>query len=158
ELLDRTGERIAGLVGAPAARVTPGAAASIMLGAAAIMAGTDGRKSQQLPDTAGLKNEVLIQAGHRYKYDRQISMTGARLTDLGSPNGTRLGQIRAAISARTAMILHPAHLDGKAGTVDLESVAAVAREHNVPVFVDAAYMVYPTHLMRDYLRRGADLV
>jgi len=55
-----------------------------MLGTAACMAGTDGTRSQQLPDTTGMRSEVLIQAGHRYKYDRQTIMTGARLIEIGS--------------------------------------------------------------------------
>jgi L-seryl-tRNA(Ser) seleniumtransferase len=158
DLMDRTGERIAYLTGAPAARVTPGAAAAIMLGTAAAMAGTDGGKSEQLPDTTGMPDEVLIQAGHRYKYDRQVSMTGARLIEVGSANGTRLDQIEAALSPRTAMILHPAHLDGRPGTIGLEAVAALAKARSVPILVDAAYMNYPTGIMGGYMQRGADLV
>jgi D-glucosaminate-6-phosphate ammonia-lyase len=158
ELLDKTGEQIARMLGAPAARVTPGAAAAIMLGTAAAMAGVDGRKSQQLPDTTGMPNEVLIQAGHRYKYDRQVTLTGATLHEIGSLNGSRPDQIEGALSSRTAMILHPAHLDGKPGTIALDQVGAIARKQGVPVFVDAAYMNYPIQLMGDYVRRGADLV
>jgi len=158
ELLDRTGERVAQLLGAPAARITPGAAAAIMLGSAACMAGNDGTKSERLPDTSGMKDEVLIQAGHRYKYDRQVSMTGARLIEIGSRNGTRRDQLEAALGGQAAMVIHPAHLDGRPGTLPLEDVAAIAQRHGVPVFVDAAYMNYPTSIMGGYLRRGADLV
>ena len=157
DLLDRTGERLAQLLDAPAARITPGAAAAIMLGTAACMAGTDGTKSERLPDTAGMKSEVLIQAGHRYKYDRQVSMTGARLVEIGSRNGTRRDQLESALNSQTAMVMHPAHLDGRPGTLPLEEVAAIARQHGVPVFVDAAYMNYPTSIMGEYLRRGASL-
>ena len=158
ELLDKTGERIAGLLDVEAARITPGAAAAIFLGTAACLAGTDGEKSQQLPDTTGMKSDVLIQAGHRYKYDRQVGMTGAKLSEIGSKNGTRLDQLEAAIGANTAAILHPAHLDGKPGTLSLEDVVRIAHAKGVPVIVDAAYLNYPTSLMGDYARRGADLV
>lgn len=158
ELLDKTGERIANLLGAEAARITPGAAAGIFLGTAACLAGTDGEKSQQLPDLTGMKRDVLIQAGHRYKYDRQVAMTGAALSEVGSKNGTRLDQLEAAIDQNTAAILHPAHLDGKPGTLSLEEVVRAAHARGVPVIVDAAYMVYPTELMGDYIKRGADLV
>jgi L-seryl-tRNA(Ser) seleniumtransferase len=158
ELLDATGERIAELLKAPAARVTPGAAAAIMLATAAAMAEGDGAKGERLPDSSGMKNEVLIQAGHRYKYDRQVLMAGARLIEVGSENGTRQDQMAAAITATTAMVIHPAHLDRKPGTIGLEDVAALAHHHGLPVFVDAAYMVYPTATMGSYLGRGADLV
>lgn len=158
ELLDRTGERIARLLGVEAARITPGAAAAIFLGTAACLAGTDGEKSQQLPDVTGMKSEVLIQAGHRYKYDRQVGMTGARLIEVGSTNGTRVDQLEAAIGPETAAILHPAHLDGKPGTLALEDVVRIARARAIPVIVDAAYLNYPTQIMGDFMRRGADLV
>lgn len=158
ELLDTSGAHIARLLGAEAARVTPGAAAAIMLGTAACLAGTDGTKSEQLPDTKGMKSEVLIQAGHRYKYDRQVAMTGARLIEVGSANGTRADQFEQALSDRTAMVIHPAHLDGKPGTLGLEQVAAMAHKHGVPVLVDAAFMNYPTDLMGGYLKRGGDMV
>lgn len=158
DLLDKTGERIAHLLGAEAARVTPGAAAAIMLGTAACMAGCDGNRSQQLPDTAGMKSEVLIQAGHRYKYDRQTTLSGARLIEIGSANGTRADQFEAAINERTAMILHPAHLDDKPGCLPLENVGAIARRRDVPILVDAAYLNYPTEIMGSYIARGGDLV
>lgn len=158
ELLDRTGERIAGLLGVEAACITPGAAAAIFLGTAACLAGTDGEKSQQLPDVTGMKSEVLIQAGHRYKYDRQVGMTGAKLIEVGSTNGTRVDQLEAAIGPETAAILHPAHLDGKPGTLALEDVVRIAQARGIPVIVDAAYLNYPTTIMGDFMRRGADLV
>src|SRR5215472_8470537 len=43
ELLDRSGEIIASLVGTEAARITGGASAAITLGTAACIAGNDGR-------------------------------------------------------------------------------------------------------------------
>jgi L-seryl-tRNA(Ser) seleniumtransferase len=158
DLLETSGQRIAGLLGGEAAQVTPGAAAAIMLGTAACMAGTDGDRSERLPDTSGMKNEVLIQRRHRYKYDRQVAMTGAKLVEIGTDNGCNAGDIAEAITPRTAMILHPAHLDGTAGTIALDDVAKLAHARGVPVFVDAAYMNYPTEIMGSYVKRGADLV
>ena len=92
DLLDAAGQRIADMLSAEAGLVTPGAAAAIMLGSAAVMAGTDGTRSERLPDVSGLKSNVLIQSGHRYKYDRQVTMTGASLVEVGSKNGTRIEQ------------------------------------------------------------------
>ncbi len=158
DLLDRSGEILASRVGAEAARVTPGAAAAIMLGIAACITGEDGKGWEQLPDTSGLRDEVVIQAAHRYKYDRQAWMTGARRVEIGSVDGTHPDQLRAAISERTAAILHPGHLDGDGGTLPLEAVAQVAHARDVPIFVDAAYLNYPTSVMRTFIARGADLV
>ena len=59
-LLERSGRIIADLVGAEAARITPGASAALVLGAAACLAGTDGEKSERLLNTTGMPHEVLI--------------------------------------------------------------------------------------------------
>lgn len=153
DLLDQSGRAIAGLLGAEAARVTPGAAAAIALGTCACMTGMDGAAWERLPDTTGMKNEVLIQHGHRYKYDRQVSMMGARLIEAGNRE-----HLEMAISPRTAAIMFPAHLDGRSGTMPLEEVIAVAHAKGVPVLVDAAYLNHPTSVMRRYTALGADLV
>src|SRR5882672_1739222 len=56
QLLERSGQVIAGLLGAEAAYVTPGAAAALALGAAACLTGSDPDKIGRLPDTTGMKS------------------------------------------------------------------------------------------------------
>jgi D-glucosaminate-6-phosphate ammonia-lyase len=158
DLLDRAGEMLASLLSAEAARVVPGASAAITLGTAACIAGRDGHAWEQLPDTTGLKNEVIIQKAHRYKYDRMVRIAGGRLVEVGSENGTTLPQLERAFGSQTAMVLFPAHLEPKPGTISLQEVSPIARRHGVPVFVDAAYMNDPPSLMSSFLPRGADLV
>jgi L-seryl-tRNA(Ser) seleniumtransferase len=158
DLLEKSGRVLAGLMGAEAARVTPGASAAIALGTAACMTGMDGPSWERLPDTTGMKNEVVMQRGHRYKYARCARMTGARIIEAGDDHGTTLEQLSAAISPNTAVILFPAHLGGKPGTVSLPEVAKLGRERGVPTLVDAAYMNYPTEIMRSFSAAGADLV
>jgi L-seryl-tRNA(Ser) seleniumtransferase len=145
ELLERSGERIAELLGVPAARVVPGASAGIALSVGACMTRADGPKMEQLPDTTGMRSAVLMQPGHHYKYDRCARMTGARILegDLSSFDGV-------------ACVLHPAHLDDRA--LPLREVAERAHAHGVPVVVDAAYMSYPVDLIASYGEQGADLV
>jgi L-seryl-tRNA(Ser) seleniumtransferase len=158
DLLDRSGEALASLLNAEAARVVPGASAAITLGTAACIAGQDGRAWEQLPETTGLKNEVIIQKAHRYKYDRMVRIAGGRLVEIGSENGATLAQLERAFGSQTAMVLFPAHLERKPGSISLEELKSVARRHCVPVFVDAAYMNDPPSLMSSFLPRGADLV
>ena len=57
ELEERAGEAIAKLVDVPAAYITSGAGSALTLATAACMAGDDDTKIQQLPNTAGMKNE-----------------------------------------------------------------------------------------------------
>lgn len=156
DLLDSCGARIAEYLDAEAARVTPGASAAIALGTAACMIGLDAKMAEQLPDTAGLKSDVLIQRRHRYKYDRMVRLTGARLVEVGNVNGTNREELEAAIDSSTAAICFPAHLDRSPGTVPLEEVTEVGRRHGVPTLVDAAYLNYPVELMPSLVRR-ADL-
>jgi L-seryl-tRNA(Ser) seleniumtransferase len=158
ELLERTGERIARLIGVEAARVTPGASAAIALGIGACLAGLDRARMEQLPDTGGMPHEVILQRGHRYKYDRCAMLAGARLVEVGTDEGTTIDEIARAIGPNTAALFVPAHLDGQQGTVPLADVAAIGRERGIPTFVDAAYMNYPTDLMGSFTARGADLV
>ena len=121
ELLDRTGKIIARLLDVEAARVTPGASAAIALGIAACITGTDGEKMERLPDTDGMKNVVLIQRGHRYKYDRMVRSDRGKHREVGSEAGTRPKR-SSRRSARHRRDLHPAHLDGHDGTVPLGGV------------------------------------
>jgi D-glucosaminate-6-phosphate ammonia-lyase len=158
ELLEKSGKEIARLVTAEAARVTPGACAALVVGIAACMTGMDCRKWEQLPDTSEIKDEVIIQRGHRYRYDRCAEMAGARVVEVGDDAGTTIEQIAAAIQSRTAAILFPAHLDAKESTIGLAEVVALGRSRRVPIFVDAAFLSYPTELMLSFVSSGADLV
>jgi D-glucosaminate-6-phosphate ammonia-lyase len=157
-LLDQAGQHIADLFGAPAGIVTPGVAAAIMLGSAAAIAGTDGEISARLPDVRGLKNRVLIQSGHRYDYDRQVSLSGATLVEVGDHDAAHAQQLEAAIDERTAMMLYPAHLESRAGSLSIREAAEITRRHGVVLFVDAAFMNYPTNVLTKFIQAGADLV
>src|SRR5205085_9047290 len=135
---ERAGQIWAELLGAEAAYVTPGAAAAMALGCAAIVAGDDMEKVAQLPDTTGMPNKILIQAGHRYSYERAPTIVGCKLVEVGSDGKTTAAQLEAAIGKDTATILFPAHMDGKDGTVPLKQVLEIAHARKLPVLVDAA--------------------
>jgi L-seryl-tRNA(Ser) seleniumtransferase len=131
ELLDATGERVAALCGAPAARVVPGASAGIALSVGASIARGDGRLGEALPRVDAV---VLMQRGHEYKYARCAALAGARVEFVD--------EIEAALARGGACaVLHPAHLDDVAVGVDV--VARLARLAGVPVIVDAAFMSFP---------------
>ena len=57
ELEDKAGRAVAEMVGVPAAWITSGAGSALTLAAAAVMAGDDDDKIEQLPDTTGMKSE-----------------------------------------------------------------------------------------------------
>src|SRR5215471_10346295 len=78
ELERGVGKRLAELSGAESGMVTAGAAAAMATATAACMAGTDPAKIWQLPDTTGLKSEVVMFGG-RSAFDSAIRLVGAKL-------------------------------------------------------------------------------
>src|SRR5947209_910281 len=98
ELQRAAGKRLAELSGAESGMVTSGAAGAMASATAACMAGTDPAKIWQLPDTTGLKNEVVM-AGGRSAFDSAIRLTGAKLVLAPAPE-----QLEAAAGPNAAMI------------------------------------------------------
>ncbi|RLB77094.1 MAG: hypothetical protein DRH06_04540, partial [Deltaproteobacteria bacterium] len=79
---------IATSTGAEAGFVTACSAAGITISIAACMAGSNLAKIEQLPDTSGLKNEVVVQPGHLINYgapiDQAIRLSGAKVVSVGT--------------------------------------------------------------------------
>jgi D-glucosaminate-6-phosphate ammonia-lyase len=159
ELNDAAGEAIARMIGAEAALVTGGAAAGLVLQAAACIAGDDPAKITRLPDTTGMKNELIIQRMHRFTYDQAFCLAGGVLVDIGLGRRTMPYELEAAITGKTAAVVDlKSPFTSPPGVLSLEEVCQIAHRHGVPVIVDAASMLPPRDNLRKYLRQGADLV
>ncbi len=161
ELQARAGQVIAGITGAEAGYVTTGAAAGLTLGITACLAGLDVAKMDQLPDTSGMPNEVVVQRGHRNAYDHAIRAAGVTFVEagyLGYPGagGTWGWQLEAAITDRTVAVACPI-LDTP-GTLSLPEVVAIAHARGLPVIVDAAAELPPRSNLQRFIAEGADLV
>jgi len=152
ELHAAAGKKIAEMLGVEAAMVTSGAAGAIMLGTAACVAGKDPEKIQRLPDTTGLKSEVIIQKTHRNAFDHAIRNAGVKLVVVET-----LQEMENAISEKTAMLyfLNAAQNQGQVG---LEKFVEVGKRRGIPTFNDAAADVPPPSHLSDYCRMGFDLV
>jgi L-seryl-tRNA(Ser) seleniumtransferase len=157
DLLDAMGRTVAELLGAPAARITNGAAGALVLGAAACLAGENRDVIRRLPALVGPKRDILIQRRHRYKYDRCVEISGARLREVGDADFTSQDHLRDMIDETTAAILLPLHLEGAPGTLTLKELSAVSGQRDVPIIADAAALVYPLERMRR-CASSADLV
>lgn len=157
ELEERAGEAIAKMVDVPAAYITSGAGSALTLATAACMAGDDDAKIQQLPDTTGMKNEVLIQTRHRYWYDRCLELAGAKLVMFGDSEGTSREDLEKAINPNTAAVHYYAVAqEPDPSALSLEDTIEIAHAKGVPVLVDAAGQIYPLDLFGSYVRMGAD--
>src|SRR5690349_18169383 len=98
ELQHAVGKRLAELSGSESGMVTSGAAGAMAAATAACIAGTDPKKIWQLPDTTGLKDEVIMFGG-RSAFDSAIRLVGGKL--VMARTHEELGR---AINEKTAMV------------------------------------------------------
>ena len=152
ELQQKAGEYIARRLKCEAALVSAGAASALTLGTAACMTVGNRQAASQLPlDVSGLKNEVIIQKGHRYGYDQAIKNCGIHFVEVETQD-----QYEQAFTPRTVMC----HFYNAAeqGQITREKWIEVAHRHGVPCFNDAAADVPPISNLWNYTQMGFDLV
>ncbi len=152
ELHDAVGKRIAGLIGCEAAMVTAGAASALTLGTAACLTGANMRFVRQLPDTTGMKTEVIIQKSHRFGYDHAVRNCGIRFVEVDTRE-----DLERAVNERTAMMLFLNSAD-PAGKIKVAEFAELGKKHNVPTFADCAADVPPVENLSRNLKLGFSLV
>jgi len=159
----KASEIISRVTGAEAGFVTSGAAAGLVLATAACITGLDIAKMERLPDTSGMKNEVVIPRHQRNAYDHQIRLAGAKLVEAGLDEcGVGVGarsvegwEIESAIGEKTAAI---AYLAKPRSTPSLDEITKIAEAHGIPVIVDAAGELPPVTNLKNFVARGASLV
>ncbi len=152
ELQDAAGKRIAEMIGCEAALVTSGCAAALTLGTAACVTGQDREKVRRLPDTSGMKNEVIIQKSHRYGYDHAVRNCGIRYVEVETAE-----ELERAVGPRTAM-MHFFNTNEPEGKIKIAEFAASARKHGIPALNDIAADVPPVENLSRSIRLGFDLV
>ena len=145
DLQRAVGRRLAELTGAESGIVTSGAAGAMASATAGCMAGTDDKYIWQLPDTTGLKHEVIM-VGGRSAFDSAIRLTGAKLVLTYSPE-----ELANAINENTAMI-YTTDLGEK-----LQKEVSIAKDHKVPMLLDDAAGIPPADNAKLYARMGLDL-
>jgi D-glucosaminate-6-phosphate ammonia-lyase len=157
ELNDAAGAAIARMLGAEAAFVTAGASSGLILQAAACIAGDDPAKITRLPDTRGMRHEIVIQRAHRFAYDQAYRVPGGVLVEIGLARRTQAFELEDAIGERTAAVAYLiSPFTSPPGILPLGEVVEIAHRHGVPVIVDAASMLPPRENLTKFL--GADLV
>ena len=145
ELQRAVGKRLSELTGAESGIVTSGSAGAMAAATAGCMAGTNDRHIWQLPDTTGLKHEVIM-VGGRSAFDSAIRLTGAKLVLVYS-----LDELAQAINENTAMI-YTTDLEDK-----LQKELAIAKEHKIPMLLDDAAGIPPVDNAKLYARMGIDM-
>jgi L-seryl-tRNA(Ser) seleniumtransferase len=159
ELQSAASEVIALAVGTEAGCVTGCTAAGIVVAVAACMTGRDLARVEQLPDTKGMKNEVVMQKGHEITYRHNVSqnvrIAGGSVIEIGAATQCGVYQLRHAVTPNTAAALYVVSpLTVQNRLIDIKTFCSVCHEYDVPVIVDAASVSDP----RPYVEAGGDLV
>jgi len=152
DLQHAVGRRLAELTGAESGMFTSGAAGAIASGTAACIAGSDPERIWQLPDTTGMKSEVVMMGG-RSAFDSAVRLVGGKLVLADTPE-----QLANAINSNTTMIYTTSNTSTSTTEFDiLAKQLAVAKHAGVPLFMDAADSLPPVDKLNKFAKMGCDL-
>ena len=132
EMMAAVGAEIAHHMGAPSAIVTCGCEAAIALATVACICGMDPELSQSMPYKK-VRDQVILPSYSRNPYDFGIRMSGPEIIEVETAD-----ELRGKISERTAMIYIISGPRAFQDPLSIKTVCAIAKEKNIPVFVDAA--------------------
>ncbi len=145
ELQAAAGRKLAQLSGAESGIVTSGAAAAMAQATAGCIAGTDPEKIWQLPDTAGLKNQVVMLGG-RNAFDSALRLAGGKLV-----LAPTLADLQGAITSQTVLV-YTTFRDER-----VQDALKITKAAGVPLLVDASSSVPPFENFTKYAKWGVDL-
>ncbi len=156
ELQLAAGSYLAKRLHCESALVSAGAASALTLGAAACVTVANDRRGERIPPLMpqgmdSLKNEAIMQKGHRYGYDHALLNCGVHIVEVET-----LDEYRAAFTERTVMT----HFFNAAtsGRIGREDWIRVSHEHKIPSMNDAAADMPPISNLWNYTQMGFDLV
>ncbi|WP_242119930.1 aminotransferase class V-fold PLP-dependent enzyme [Aestuariivivens sediminicola] len=152
ELHDKVGARIAQLLECDYATVTSGAFGAMTIGLAGVISGMDKDKVAQLPDTTGLKNEVILQESHNIVYTHALKNVGVKLITVKTA-----AELKKAITKKTAMLWF-LHANTDEGLIKHEEFVQIGKTYGIPTFIDCAADVPPVENLFKFTKMGFDLV
>ena len=179
-LMRKANEYLAKITNNEAAFITSGAAVALYLATLSCIINKGGVPIDVCWDLEKVsKCEVIIHRSHRNAYDWSIVQTGVKLVEIGWPSvmfevgfpnefktsvDKTVGELKARINENTVAIFYTAGLTVDQGgwvppgAADLETVLKIAKEHDLPVIVDAAAQLPPVENLWAFTKAGADIV
>lgn len=159
-LRQAAGDHIATLTGAQAACITTGAAAGIAISVAALTAGNNLRKVQQLPYTED-EHHIILQAGHAINFgasiEQMIRLGGGLPRIIGDTNSVPERLLSEAVETATdnsGFLYVKSHHCVQENMVSLDRCITLCHQADIPVIIDAA----AEEDLQFYISSGADLV
>ena len=157
ELNKSAGKVIAKICNSEAGLVTNGCASAQVLMSAACMTGEDDYKVEKLPNTEGMKNEVIIFKGQRNRYDKAFETSGAIIKEFGTEEDATEEDLISVISDKTcaiAYVIMPFYNPG----IGLKKTIEIAHKNSIPVILDAAAEIPPRSNLHRFINMGVDMV
>ncbi|MCP9266663.1 DgaE family pyridoxal phosphate-dependent ammonia lyase [Xenorhabdus sp. XENO-1] len=160
DLVDKTGDYIARLLGVDSAVIVSCASAGIAQSIAAVIVKDDDdlllnlhRSEKPVP------REIILPRGHNVNFgapvDTMITLGGGKVIEAGFANECSATQLAAKITPQTAAILYiKSHHTVQKSMLTVAEAARIAQEHQLPLIVDAA----AEEDLTLYYQLGADLV
>ena len=138
--------------------MTSGAAGGLVLQAAAVIAGTDPIKMNKLPDTDGMKNEIIIHRSHRFPYDQCYLSVGAKFVEIVDGRRCNEWELEGAFTENTAAAAYLFSPFITRRSIPFPRFCEISHANGIPVIVDAASYIPPRSNLKQYIAQGADLV
>ncbi|WP_272692169.1 DgaE family pyridoxal phosphate-dependent ammonia lyase [Providencia sp. PROV064] len=160
DLVNKTGDYIAKLLDVESAVVVSCASAGIAQAVAAVIVRDDDDLLLNLHSSSkAVPREIVLPKGHNVNFgapvDTMITLGGGKVIEAGFANECSAAQLSAKITPQTAAILYiKSHHTVQKSMLSVSEAVAVARQHHVPLIVDAA----AEEDLTSYYQSGADLV
>jgi uncharacterized pyridoxal phosphate-dependent enzyme len=159
ELMNYTGHVISEITGAEDGCPTCGAAAGIAIATAAVIAGKSLNLIEKLPDSEGMRNEIILQKGQQIHFgasiEQMIRLGGGKVVEVGYTNKVETDHIEEAITDKTAALMYiKSHHAVQKGMQSIETMINIAKRHDLPLIIDAA----AEEDFSKYIKMGADIV
>lgn len=154
DVLDKVGEKIAGLCHAEAATVTAGCWSALVQGTAGVLTGMDRKRVMQLPklEGTGMKSEVILQKTHANGYHQALLNTGVTLVLVET-----FEEAEAAINEKTAMLWF-LNRELNVGKIKYDQWLGLGKKHRIPTMIDIASDAHPVENLWKFNDMGFDLV
>ena len=152
ELQDKVGERIADLLDCEYATVSSGCFGAMSIAMAGVMCGKDQKKVKQLPNTKGMRNEVIMQDSHTIGYAQALTNVGAKVIKVKTAK-----ELEKAINRKTAMLWF-LNANTDRGEIKWKEFVALGKKHNIPTFIDCAADIPPVENLFRFTKMGFDMV
>ena len=157
QLNKSAGKVIAKICNSEAGLVTNGCASAQVLMSAACMTGEDDYNVEKLPNTEGMKNEVIIFKGQRNRYDKAFETSGAIIKEFGTEEDATEEDLISVISNKTCAIAYVIMPFYKPG-IGLKKTIEIAHKNSIPVILDAAAEIPPRSNLHRFINMGVDMV